>query len=61
MNEKKSHAPPIFATAAVLAIIVMLDAMGVRREAGKHAKALNGLTLSPSQDAPGQKYGLKCL
>lgn len=30
-----------FAIAAILAIIVMHDAMGVRRESGKHAKALN--------------------
>lgn len=33
----------IFAIAAILAIIVMHDAMGVRLEAGKHAKALNEL------------------
>lgn len=32
-----------FAVAAILAIIVMHDAMGVRLEAGKHAKALNEL------------------
>ncbi len=34
---------PIFAISAVLAIIVMHDAMGVRLEAGKHAKAINEL------------------
>jgi len=33
----------VFAIAAVLAIVVMHDAMGVRREAGRHAKALNEL------------------
>lgn len=33
----------IFAVAAILAIVVMHDAMGVRLEAGKHAKALNEL------------------
>lgn len=33
----------VFAIAAILAIIVMHDAMGVRLEAGKHAKALNEL------------------
>jgi acid phosphatase family membrane protein YuiD len=33
----------VFAVAAILAIIVMHDAMGVRLEAGKHAKALNEL------------------
>ena len=32
-----------FAIAAILAIVVMHDAMGVRLEAGKHAKALNEL------------------
>lgn len=33
----------LFAIAAILAIVVMHDAMGVRREAGKHAKVLNEL------------------
>lgn len=33
----------VFALAAVFAIVVMHDAMGVRREAGRHAKALNEL------------------
>ena len=32
-----------FAIAAILATVVMHDAMGVRLEAGKHAKALNEL------------------
>ena len=36
-------ASPVFAVAAILAIVVMHDAMGVRLEAGKHAKALNDL------------------
>lgn len=31
---------PIFAVAAILAIIVMHDALGVRREAGKHAVSI---------------------
>ena len=34
---------PVFAVSAILAIVVMHDAMGVRMEAGKHAKALNEL------------------
>lgn len=34
-----------FAIAAILAIIVMHDAMGVRLEAGKHAKMLNEIML----------------
>jgi len=33
----------VFAVALIFAIIVMHDAMGVRREAGRHAKALNEL------------------
>lgn len=33
----------IFALALVLAIVVMHDARGVRRESGRHAKALNEL------------------
>ena len=41
-----------FAIAVILAIIVMHDAMGVRREAGKHAKILNDLLASLSKDAP---------
>ena len=32
---------PVFALAAILAIIVMHDAMGVRLETGKQAKAIN--------------------
>lgn len=31
----------LFAVCAILAIIVMHDAMGVRHEAGKHARAIN--------------------
>jgi acid phosphatase family membrane protein YuiD len=34
-------ASPEFAISGVLAMIVMRDAMGMRREVGKHAKALN--------------------
>ena len=45
-------ASPIFAVAGILAIIVMHDAMGVQREAGKHAKVLNDLMLSLRQDTP---------
>ena len=35
---------PIFAVAAIMAIIVMHDAMGVRLETGKQAKAINEMT-----------------
>ena len=38
-----SLASPVFAVCVVLAIIVMHDAMGVRMEAGKHARAINEL------------------
>ena len=34
---------PIFAVAAVFAMIVMYDAAGVRRAAGKHAEVINAL------------------
>lgn len=40
----------VFAVAAIVAIIVMHDAMGVRLEAGKHAKALNDLLKTVSSD-----------
>ena len=43
---------PIFAITAIFGIIVMHDAMGVRREAGKHAKVLNDLIASLGKDAP---------
>jgi len=33
----------VFAISAILAIVVMHDAMGVRQESGKHAKAINEL------------------
>ena len=45
-------ASPIFAIAVVFGIIVMHDAMGVRREAGKHAEVLNNLIASLNQDVP---------
>lgn len=34
---------PIFAIAAILAVIVMHDAMGVRQETGKKAKVINSM------------------
>ncbi|MEG0571355.1 MAG: divergent PAP2 family protein [Oscillospiraceae bacterium] len=34
-------ASPMFAIAFILSVIVMYDAMGVRRAAGEHAKAIN--------------------
>lgn len=34
---------PIFAIAAILALIVMHDAMGVRQETGKQAKVINSM------------------
>ena len=34
---------PVFAVAAILAMIVMHDAMGVRQETGKQAKVINSL------------------
>mgnify|MGYP001093431716 FL=1 len=44
---------PVFAVCVVLAIIVMHDAMGVRMEAGKHAKAINELLeMLDSEETP---------
>lgn len=34
---------PAFAISVILAVVVMHDAMGVRRQAGEHAKAINEL------------------
>ena len=50
-------ASPIVAVSFILAIIVMHDAMGVRLEAGKHAKAINELMemLSSDRLAPEEK------
>ena len=45
---------PIFSITAIVAIVVMHDAMGVRREAGKHAKVLNNLLVSLSADIPSE-------
>jgi acid phosphatase family membrane protein YuiD len=47
-----------FAIAAILALIVMHDAMGVRRETGKQAKAINNmmeLLSELSRDIPPEK------
>lgn len=49
-----------FAVAAVLALVVMYDAMSLRREAGKHADILNELLLlSFIQDAFKEREALK--
>ena len=40
----------LFALAVVIAVIVMYDAMGVRRQAGEHAKVLNDLVDCLQQD-----------
>lgn len=39
-------ASPLFSITFVLATVVMYDATGIRREAGKHAKALNKIISS---------------
>lgn len=41
---------PIFALALFLALIVMYDAIGVRRQAGEHAKILNKILNELSDD-----------
>jgi acid phosphatase family membrane protein YuiD len=51
-----------FAIAAVFALVVMYDAMSLRREAGKHADILNELLLlSIIQDAFKEREALKAL
>lgn len=40
---KYGFGSPLFAISAVLAMIVMRDAMGMRRQVGEHAKALNNI------------------
>jgi len=46
---KEGIASPIFGLAIVLAIVVMYDAMGVRRAAGEHARLLNRLVIDLPQ------------
>ena len=41
MARSQGFASPLFALCVAVAAIVMYDAMGVRQEAGKHAKLLN--------------------
>ena len=43
---------PLFALAAVFAIVVMHDAMGVRWEAGQHARMINELMALVQSDRP---------
>lgn len=50
---------PVFAVCVVLAIIVMHDAMGVRREAGKHAQAINELLVMLSSEETPDDVKLK--
>ena len=45
---------PLFAVAAVLAMIVMHDAVGVRQETGKQAKVINNIVLLLQSRASGQ-------
>lgn len=48
---------PAFAVSVILAVVVMHDAMGVRLEAGKHARAINELMsmMLGSDAAPEEK------
>ncbi len=43
-------ASPIFAICFILACIVMYDAMGVRRQAGKHAQAINKIVREEDEE-----------
>ena len=50
---------PVFAVAFVLAGIVMYDAAGVRRHAGRHARALNRIIFEMRAEHPLKKLRLK--
>ncbi|MFV0352259.1 MAG: divergent PAP2 family protein [Oscillospiraceae bacterium] len=47
---KEGLSSPLFALSFVLAVVVMYDAMGVRRETGKQAKVINQLMDELSSD-----------
>ena len=50
---------PIFAIAFVMSGIVMYDAAGVRRHAGRHARALNRIIFEMKAEHPLKKLRLK--
>lgn len=50
---------PLFAIAFVVAGIVMYDAAGVRRHAGRHARALNRIIFKMNTEHPLKKFRLK--
>ena len=50
---------PFFAIAFVMAGIVMYDAAGVRRHAGRHARALNRIIFKMNTEHPLKKLRLK--
>jgi hypothetical protein len=43
---------PLFAIAAILAIIVIYDATGIRRQAGRHARIINKMILDMQSGHP---------
>lgn len=49
---------PQFAISAILTVVVMRDAMGMRREVGEHAKTLNAI-IKAYQDSKGEKEKIK--
>lgn len=49
---KQGFASPLFAVSALLCIIVMNDATGVRRETGRQSKALNLILKDMFTDSP---------
>lgn len=52
VGKAEGFTTPIFAMATVFAMVVMYDAAGIRRAAGKQAKLLNKIV-----DTPGLKFG----
>jgi hypothetical protein len=49
----------VFAIAAVLAIVVIYDATGIRRQAGKHATLINAMIQDLASGNPLKQEGLK--
>jgi acid phosphatase family membrane protein YuiD len=50
---------PLFALSFVLAMIVIYDATGIRRQAGKHAEAINAIILDLASGHPLQEEKLR--
>ena len=50
---------PLFALSAILAVIVIYDATGIRRQAGKHAELINAIILDLASGRPPEQEKLR--